>query len=193
MKRCNQCCRTFPLEHFGGKYNCPDCRENKREYDRQRYESNKQYRVDRNKDWREQNQARFLPNHRIRASRRRARKLEATCEVFTQDDLIVYWITRGIDPNRCFYCDGPYQDNDHLVPLARGGAHERANIVPACQPCNDSKGAKLLSEWRGGIYQDLAGRLPRREEAAAASALLCLEIAEPNPTLATQQATPETA
>lgn len=28
---------------------------------------------------------------------------------------------------------------DHVVPLADGGAHEPANMVPSCKPCNDSR------------------------------------------------------
>ncbi len=41
---------------------------------------------------------------------------------------------------RCAYCltDGP-MTLEHVVPLARGGAHDPDNIVPACLPCNKSK------------------------------------------------------
>lgn len=50
----------------------------------------------------------------------------------------------------CAYCgQRPVQiQMDHVVPLARGGAHSIGNILPACPPCNMSKGAKLLTEWR---------------------------------------------
>ena len=51
--------------------------------------------------------------------------------------------------NRCAYCGGPYEHLDHVIPLARGGVHLPANIRPACEKCNLSKGAKLLREWRG--------------------------------------------
>ena len=47
----------------------------------------------------------------------------------------------------CFYCDGPYEHRDHVVPLSRGGTHDIGNVVPSCQACNLSKGAKLISEW----------------------------------------------
>lgn len=36
---------------------------------------------------------------------------------------------------------------DHVIPLARGGRHGIGNVLPACQPCNSSKGARLLAEW----------------------------------------------
>ncbi len=52
---------------------------------------------------------------------------------------------------RCFYCEGALATTiDHFVPLSRGGAHAIGNLVPACLPCNSSKGAKLPDvEWRG--------------------------------------------
>lgn len=50
---------------------------------------------------------------------------------------------------KCRYCGAPGRTMDHVVPISRGGRHEAANIVPACRPCNASKGNKMLSEWRG--------------------------------------------
>lgn len=49
----------------------------------------------------------------------------------------------------CYYCGdakGPYEV-DHIRPLARGGKHERGNLVVACIGCNRDKGMKLLHEW----------------------------------------------
>lgn len=46
--------------------------------------------------------------------------------------------------HRCAYCgrgDLPLEQ-DHVVPLSRGGRHIASNIVPACKPCNASKGAR---------------------------------------------------
>lgn len=52
--------------------------------------------------------------------------------------------------HRCVYCDRTTHKltMDHLIPLSRGGHHVAPNIVPACRPCNSSKGKKLLCEWR---------------------------------------------
>lgn len=47
----------------------------------------------------------------------------------------------------CAYCPAPFEHWDHVFPLARGGAHEIENLVPACARCNMSKGAKTLHEW----------------------------------------------
>ena len=47
----------------------------------------------------------------------------------------------------CVYCDQPATTVDHIRPLARGGHESEYNLVPACERCNKSKGAKLLTEW----------------------------------------------
>lgn len=54
---------------------------------------------------------------------------------------------------RCAYCGtlpapGKKLERDHIIPIARGGLDEPANVVPACRRCNASKGHKLLCEWR---------------------------------------------
>lgn len=51
--------------------------------------------------------------------------------------------------HRCAYCGTRAElEKDHVIPLARGGRHALANILPACKPCNISKYNHLLSEWR---------------------------------------------
>jgi 5-methylcytosine-specific restriction endonuclease McrA len=47
----------------------------------------------------------------------------------------------------CAYCGALAEHLDHVEPLSRGGEDREANIVPACQHCNLSKGAKTLAEW----------------------------------------------
>lgn len=48
----------------------------------------------------------------------------------------------------CAYCGtaGP-MTKDHVIPLSRGGTDNKDNILPACNFCNCSKGAKPLLEW----------------------------------------------
>lgn len=56
----------------------------------------------------------------------------------------------------CAYCGTPGGTSvDHVVPLSRGGRHSIGNVLPACKPCNSSKGNRLLIDWRTRI-------LPRR-------------------------------
>jgi hypothetical protein len=39
---------------------------------------------------------------------------------------------------------------DHIVPIARGGTNDDANLTAACSDCNQGKKAKLLREQQGG-------------------------------------------
>nr|DAY67707.1 MAG TPA: Recombination endonuclease VII [Caudoviricetes sp.] len=43
---------------------------------------------------------------------------------------------------------------DHVIPIAKGGNNEDKNLVMACRRCNSSKGAKLLSEWKGMVRNE---------------------------------------
>lgn len=53
--------------------------------------------------------------------------------------------------HRCAYCFGAFRlEQDHVVPLTRGGNHSAGNIVPACRSCNASKNSRLVSEWLSG-------------------------------------------
>lgn len=50
----------------------------------------------------------------------------------------------------CIYCyaeDVPLE-LDHVLPLSRGGSNHPLNLLPACKPCNCSKGSKTWSEWK---------------------------------------------
>ncbi|MGY5131292.1 HNH endonuclease [Streptomyces nigrescens] len=48
---------------------------------------------------------------------------------------------------RCAYCDERATHLDHVTPISKGGADREANMLPACQRCNLTKGAKTLAEW----------------------------------------------
>ena len=60
----------------------------------------------------------------------------------------------------CTYCGAPSTHVDHIRPLALGGHEARDNLAPACQPCNQSKGAKLLTEWDVAKVMFAAARHP---------------------------------
>lgn len=55
---------------------------------------------------------------------------------------------------KCHYCEqllkfGKFARHvDHRTPLSRGGFHELANLVPACQRCNLCKNALTETEFR---------------------------------------------
>lgn len=98
-----------------------------------------------------QRSAEWRKKNRHRASearhRRRIRLREHGVFEFTERDwnrLVARY--RGC----CAYCGekcGRLQ-REHVIPVSRGGRHSAGNILPACQSCNSSKKAKLLSEWR---------------------------------------------
>lgn len=79
---------------------------------------------------------------RLRAARREARERGAERLVITVKDI------RRILRAPCVYCGGVSTQMDHVIPLARGGRHSIGNLIGACQPCNLSKGALLVVEWR---------------------------------------------
>lgn len=43
--------------------------------------------------------------------------------------------------HRCAYCNSSKRiEQDHVVPISKGGGHTKENVVPACRSCNASKG-----------------------------------------------------
>ena len=51
---------------------------------------------------------------------------------------------------RCHWCGAPATTVDHVVPLAAGGGHGLANLVPACRRCNSRRGAQFGNRRRSG-------------------------------------------
>lgn len=53
----------------------------------------------------------------------------------------------------CAYCGhvpskrGERLTKDHIVAVSKGGNSSRANIVPACEKCNCSKGNRDINDW----------------------------------------------
>lgn len=46
----------------------------------------------------------------------------------------------------CAYCQGPFEEMDHVVPIARGGGTTADNCLPSCSECNRLKGDKTLQD-----------------------------------------------
>lgn len=50
--------------------------------------------------------------------------------------------------NSCAYCGKvSILEQEHFIPLTKGGEYATSNIIPACKSCNCSKNDKLFSEW----------------------------------------------
>jgi 5-methylcytosine-specific restriction endonuclease McrA len=78
---------------------------------------------------------------------RNARKRAADTRLITDQD----W-RRLVARHRgcCAYCDKRTDrlQQEHVIPISRGGRHAIGNLLPACPRCNQSKKDKLLIEWR---------------------------------------------
>lgn len=71
--------------------------------------------------------------HRALSAKRRA-ALRATSDL---EAVAEYMGLIRADP--CVYCGSPTDHVDHIVPLAKQGAHEWENLAPTCATCNTSK------------------------------------------------------
>lgn len=76
--------------------------------------------------------------------RRRARIAENGVYLVTKKDI------SRIMRERCVYCGAPSEHIDHVIPIAKGGAHKVGNLVAACRSCNQRKSDKFLSFWKAG-------------------------------------------
>jgi 5-methylcytosine-specific restriction endonuclease McrA len=76
--------------------------------------------------------------------RRRARLVQNGIYLVTKKDIA------RIIANPCVYCGSKAEHIDHVIPIAKGGAHKVGNLVAACQSCNQRKSDKFLSFWKAG-------------------------------------------
>ena len=71
------------------------------------------------------------------------------------------------DRFKCVYCGAATPsvvlEVDHVIPVAEGGSNDISNLVTACKPCNQGKGARPLASSVPGI----ADRIAEEKELAA--------------------------
>jgi len=52
---------------------------------------------------------------------------------------------------RCYYCGNPVgmieSSNDHIVAKSKNGSNDKTNLVRACNSCNSTKSASLITPW----------------------------------------------
>lgn len=101
------------------------------------------------KRWRKKNYKKYRIISRTMAIRRRSRFLKAKGahkpsdinRIFDKQNGKCVGLECGKHINRGYHID-------HKKPLSRGGSNYPRNIQLLCQRCNQSKGAKTMSEWR---------------------------------------------
>lgn len=59
----------------------------------------------------------------------------------------------------CAYCGAAFGPSvvpevDHVIPLAKGGPHEWANLAPACRECNRAKSDTDITAWLTSLTGD---------------------------------------
>lgn len=144
-KVCSKCHEWRPLEQYynthntwdGKTWRCKRCakRINTARYVRERDRILAQVK-EFNKEWRSAH-----PDYWKRPARREAnRRRRARTKAFEAIESIEWLDTLTVFDNRCAYCgrDGALEQ-DHVVPVSRGGRHTIDNLVPACVSCNTSK------------------------------------------------------
>lgn len=165
MKLCNACGHPKTLDEFnkhkrnkdGLQTQCRDCQKNRYQENREaRLEYSKQYaaahpevgrkaaEIWRNKHpelytmridaWRKANPESI----RGQKNRRRARKQNCETPLTNSEWLEILEDFFYL----CFWCGAPYEEQDHMVPLSKGGTHSKENVVPSCITCNRKKATK---------------------------------------------------
>lgn len=84
--------------------------------------------------------------NRMSCQRRRARKNKSPFNDFTTDQ---WEACLDAFDNTCAYCGKNTEvlEQEHVIPISRGGSNTKTNIIPSCGSCNYSKGAKTMFEW----------------------------------------------
>jgi len=73
---------------------------------------------------------------------------------------------------RCRMCGAPASEVDHIVPLARGGTHDRANLQPLCVSCHRIKSARARDPRRWTRPRDPQFAARQRDLAARAGSVV---------------------
>lgn len=113
--------------------------ESRREYYQKRYQENKETILLKQREYERAN-----PHVRAGINARR----RATTKKMTALDKRKSHLHRlRIANDLCYYCGGctPEMHYDHVYPISKGGTDHWFNLVRACEPCNKSKSARLMS------------------------------------------------
>lgn len=76
---------------------------------------------------------------------RRARLADAPSDGHTKQELWESYEARGLEGCSLSThpeCTGTYDEDEHIIPLCRGGGHTVGNLRPVCMTCNRGVGGK---------------------------------------------------
>lgn len=122
----------------------PEVKENRRVNAVEYRKENSQERADYLRKWYKENPEQMRANSIKSMHIRRARIKQVPYESFYRQEIF------DRDGGMCRYCGVTLTPNDwhldHIVPIARGGAHTRENTTASCEACNLSKHDHLLEE-----------------------------------------------
>lgn len=107
-------------------------RELSNEGRRKLYATNPSIRKENNKKWKKRNPDKIV----LQAEKRRAmiKNVEGS---FSDED---WKFIKKMFDYKCAYCEELKKlTMDHVMPLSKGGFHDKYNIVPACINCNSQK------------------------------------------------------
>lgn len=132
-------------------------KETAKQRSKERYEENKEEILEKMKEYRKRNAGRIkayfkeydksperMEYNRTAKAKRKAvvRNLPSTLTHEQWMSCLVYF------NGQCAYCGGEEElQQEHVVPVSRGGGLTPCNIIPACSSCNNSKKDKDFSEW----------------------------------------------
>lgn len=120
--------------------------EHRQAYNRLWYQANREKLTDYSRAYRAANQESVADGFRrwyesnkgiVRAIAYRRRAREAGAEGYATAVQIEARVTYY--GGRCWMCGAPWQEIDHVKPLAKGGSNWPSNLRPACAPCNRGK------------------------------------------------------
>lgn len=139
---------------------------------RESYRRNKEKRIGYQHEYREQNRDKFNDYQRQYRRRRKYTKPDWWKEHPSRELVILKaierWrrrqhIAKGLEytltepewletleefDGCCAYCESDDSiEREHVVPMNSGGGYTKFNVVPACDHCNTSKGAKEFLPW----------------------------------------------
>lgn len=95
----------------------------------------------------ERHRQRHCPKHELRGRAHRSPTTRAQRDGTGDYDRNRALVLAG-NPLCHWGCGRPATTADHLKPVARGGTHDLANLVPACGRCNYSRGARARPKGR---------------------------------------------